>query len=123
MEILKTVFIPSNEYFQGKFNMIKTKLNDKLEYAGLVAQIENLKVIKGSDLQDIEIDIMGVHAKILDAKYVNVVKAEIHEWVRGLMFILLLVYNINQIYLLIRGVPLFAPGFSSGQKMITGGKD
>lgn len=56
--------------------------------------------------EDIKIMYGGVECVLLSAKYINQYLPLIHDFVRGIMFVLLIFFNINQVSRLIRGISL-----------------
>lgn len=103
---LKSLFIPSDTYFQSKFDWLKTALRDRLSLSSYEQIITSFSAVSQGKFEDVTITIMGCSGKILDGAWFGKVMNQVHDWIRGLMFILLVFYNYNQIYKLIRGTDL-----------------
>ena len=69
----------------------------------IISDIERTASLNGSQLQDIWVDGWGGHHKIVDFQALRDMLPTFHNFVRGIIFILLLLYNYSQVYKLIRG--------------------
>lgn len=115
--MLKTLFIPSDDYFQNHFNTIKSKLYTRLSVTSYEALFNDVRNAKVGVFDDIKISSykvgnsnISLDTTIVDSKPINDAKPWYYPWVRGTVFILLIVYNYNQIYKLIRGTDMVSVG-------------
>lgn len=109
--ILKLAFVPDEDFFADKFDYIKTVFNDKLGVSG--SEIEQLKSVPSGSytgIADFEGSIYGKTVKFVDLSFLDTFISRIHNLARGFMFPLLIFYNLNQIYFLVRGVNLYGTG-------------
>lgn len=119
--LLKTLFVPSDAFLQEKFNWIQSALKTKVNADAYDSIIKSFKSAKQGQFTDVEIKIMGVQGKILDGSWIRNVLGTFHNWIRGLMFILLIFYNYNQVYKLIRGTDMV--GVSNTIEHMKGGSE
>lgn len=106
-EAIKYMFVPSETYFSSKFDSLKTKLETKLSYSSYVSLVEGLRG-SGGTFKDVRVTLYGSDIVLIPASIVNSQLDTIHSWVRGFIFILLIFYNINNIYKMIRGTSLIS---------------
>lgn len=99
--------IPSDGFFTNKFNELKMFIEDETQVKDLIDDFKGLGGGSGGSFKDVTVSLMGVGGlEVIDADSINSVLDKIHSWVRGVFFPFLLLYNINQIYKLIRGTSL-----------------
>ena len=106
VRMFRYTFIPSPRYLELKFNDVKSVLEEKMGIDNYTEFMDRFKGASGGNLEDVKINIMGVSATIINFSVLNSVKTTIHGFVRGIMFVLLVLYNLNQVYFLIRGTSL-----------------
>lgn len=123
--MLKWLFVPDDNFFSSHFGEIKETLQNKLGYQGYIDIFSSLEDIsengattvnlKGYKIGNLNIDVN----KFINFNSILKYKDTWYSWVRAFMFIGLLIYNINQVYKLIRGTNL-----ADSQKTIShiGGK-
>lgn len=125
--LLQGLFIPENEYFPNKFNEVKTALIGKLGYDGYIEIFGDLENVNEGNFNFISLenykvgDITINVSNFIDISRISKYRDTWFSWVRGVTFILLIIYNFNQIYKLIRGTNL-ADGMSTISHM-SGGAD
>lgn len=108
-ELLVMLFVPEEGYFENKFNDIRTTFISKIG-----VDVDDLEVLQDAD--GVNLDnlgafsgtIYGQNVKFVDLSFLDEIKPMIHNLARGFIYPLLLLYNMNQIYFLIRGVNLFS---------------
>lgn len=125
-EMLKTLFIPSDDYFALKFEGLKDGLETKLSVDTYAEIIESFANANGGHFEDINAVVMGRTVTIVNAEPINSALSHIHRWVRGVIFALLAFYNFNQVLKLIRGTDYIgSSGSPSGQgtQLSLGGAD
>ena len=108
-DLLKFLFVPSDGYFDNKVNEIKAKISEKIPYQDYIDMFETVKQVESGE--DISIDLNGYQVagnsfnakKFIDFSWITKYKTIWYSWCRGIIFILLIIYNINQIMKLFRG--------------------
>lgn len=100
-EFIKSIFVPSDGYFIGKFEDILTSLKSRIP--GI--DIDKLKSLAVGEYQfkDIYATFFGVKCLVVRGSIINDVVSWSRPIIQGLIAIFLLIYNYNQIYKLIRG--------------------
>ena len=107
-EVLTFIFVPNEEYFASKFDEIQSNFVNKLEVdTSDLEKLKNVPEINLNNLSEFQGTIYGKRVKFVDFTFLNQYKSTFHNLVRGFIFPLLILYNMNQIYFLIRGVNLF----------------
>lgn len=121
---MKALFIPSDTYFSDNLDNIKLNLQTKLGYQayidifGTMADLTENGAI-AIDLENYQVGELNINMPQF-INFSNVIKYRNYwyGWVRGIIFVLLVIYNINQVYKLIRGSTL-----ADTEKYLGGGKD
>lgn len=101
--LFKTLFVPSDDYFDKQFDRLSKTLGTRIktqDYEDLLNSLQ--RASRASSLPDFTANIMGHHLTIVDMSWYSKYQSTIYSWVRGVMFFLLLFYNINMIYKVIR---------------------
>lgn len=126
--LLQWLFVPSQDYFSSNFGEIKETLQAKLGYQAYIDIFGTLEDITSNGSTVIELNNYQVGNLNINMNnfinFNNIVKYRDtwYGWVRGFMFVALIIYNINQIYKLIRGTNL-ADGQKTISNMRGGGKN
>lgn len=103
------MFVPSDGYFDNKIENIKSNISKKIPYQDYVDMFETVKQVQSGE--DISIDLNGYKVgnmnfntkKFIDFSWITKYKNTWYSWVRGVLFIFLIIYNINQVMKLFRG--------------------
>ena len=106
-ELLKELFLPDAAFFNNWNNKFHLMLADKLPYDTYNNFFDDLKEISRSKLKDITINIYGQECTVLSFKWYYNSEDTINDWIRGIMFVVLVFFNINQMYKLIRNSSLY----------------
>jgi len=117
-ELLISLFVPSPDYFSNKIDSLLSLLKSVLPYADYINMLETIGSFSGGELKDITVTIMGATATIVSFKSMRDVLPVIRSWARGVYFILIVIYHINQVYKLLRNTRII-DGISS----MSGGKE
>lgn len=104
-----SLFVPEDDYFTNKIDEMKSKISQKIPYQDYVEMFETVKQVESGE--DITIDLNGYKVgnininakKFIDFTWVSKYKNTWYAWVRGFVFIFLIIYNINQVIKLFRG--------------------
>lgn len=120
------LFVPEEDYFTNKINDMKYKISQKIPCQDYVDMFETVKQVNSGE--DISIDLNGYKIgnmnfnakKFVDFSWIIKYKNTWYAWVRGFLFIFLIIYNINQIIKLFRGYNV-AEGVAKVSESNTGG--
>lgn len=105
--LLLALFVPTDGFWDDNVNDIRKVVTDELDAEDLLEEVDNLGGVSGGQFKDVVVSLMGVdNLEVIDADSVNSVLNFIHKFVRGVVFPFLILYNINQLYKLIRGTSL-----------------
>lgn len=108
-ELLKDLFVPSDNYFSNKIDDLKLRLSEKIPYEDFINMFGEIEKIESSNYSNISLNDYKIgNNKISINNFINFnwllqYKDTWYAWVRGIFFILLIIYNINQIMKLFRG--------------------
>ncbi len=107
-DLLKLIYIPSEDFFSNQFDLIKSALQNKLSVDSFTGVMDSIKSASAGEMPNIEVTIMGHTATIINFDYFRNVKSTINSWIRGFMFVLLILYNYNMVYTIVRGGGIFS---------------
>ena len=107
--LLEWLFVPDDNYFSNNIDDLKSSLSAKIPYEDYIQMFETIQQVESG--QDISIDLNGYTVagkeyglnNFIDFGWITQYKDTWYAWVRGIIFILLIIYNINQIMKLFRG--------------------
>ncbi|MCI8444289.1 MAG: hypothetical protein HFJ37_03895 [Clostridia bacterium] len=108
-EFFIRLFVPNENYFNNKIDFIKSNISQKIPYQDYVDMFETVKQVESG--QDISISLNNYKVgtsnfnipNFINFSWVTKYKSTWYSWVRGLIFILLIIYNVNQVIKLFRG--------------------
>ena len=110
-DLLKWLFVPSEDFFNNNIEDIKTRISKKIPYEQYIDLFESVKNVESSedigiDLKDYKItnNLSISKSKFIDFSNITKYKETWYNWVRGFTFIFMVVYNINQITKFLRGI-------------------
>lgn len=109
-ELIKKIVVPPENYLTEQMDTIKEEFfNEEIEEG--IQSIEELSNAGGGTFESVQVSIMGVdNVMVVDSSSVNKSLDTIHSWIRGIFYPLLLFFNINMLYRLIRGTSLVGIG-------------
>lgn len=110
LEFIKSIFVPSDSYFTDKFGDIMDKLEDKMPTLD-INKLEQLAVGE-SRFEDVYATFFGMRCLVVRGSVINQVVGWARPIIQGLLTLLLLLYNYNQIHFLIRGKSIVRGGNS-----------
>lgn len=107
--LLQWLFVPDDNYFNNNIDNLKANLSSKIPYNDYIEMFETIKQVESGE--DISIDLKGYTVgnntfsfnNFIDFSWITQYKETWYSWVRGIIFILLIIYNVNQIMKLFRG--------------------
>lgn len=100
--MLKFLIIPSENYLQDNFDGLLTKLSTKLSLQSYTDFFNAISSETGGRIPNFTINILGTSATIINFDYFYQFKNDTDRWVRGFLFALMVLFNSNMIYKLIR---------------------
>lgn len=99
-ESIKNLFIPQPDYILSKFNNIRLNLAEKYQIMDLTFISDDFNSLSCVPLPNLYFrDYL-----IVDTSYVNNMAETIREWQSYLWYIILVLFNVNNVHKLIRGV-------------------
>lgn len=108
-EMFKFIFVPKPNYFTDKFNNMKTSFDAKVKVdKDGIKQLGSVSSGSYTGISDFEGTVYGKRVKFIDLSWLDNYINRIHNLARGFMYPLMLLYNANQLYFLIRGNHIFS---------------
>lgn len=108
--LLHNLFIPKDDFFSSHIDDIKYKILQKIPYQDYIDMFETIKQVKEDGNLSVSLEnydfgngLTYNNKKFIDFSFISKYKNIWHAWVRGFIFIFLIIYNINQIMKLFRG--------------------
>lgn len=109
-DLLQWLFIPSDDYFSNIKETLLSDLETKLPYNDYVNMFSTILDI-GTDgqMEDISIKNYKVGSlninvpSFIDFSFITKYRSTWYSWVRGFVFIFLIIYHVNQINKFLRG--------------------
>ncbi len=108
-DLFISLFVPEDNYFTNKIDDIKYKISQKLPYQDYMNMFETVKQVESGEDISISLDNYKVGnmnlnmPKFINFSFITKYKNTWYAWVRGFIFVFLIIYNINQIIKLLRG--------------------
>lgn len=109
-DLLKWLFIPDDNFFDDNIEEIKGKIAEKIPYQDYIDMFETIEQVNGDGDLSVSLEnynfgkgLTYSNKKFIDFNWVTKYKDTWYAWCRGVIFILLIIYNINQISKLFRG--------------------
>lgn len=110
-DMFQFLFVPKPNYFTEKFNNMKISFDAKVKVDKEgIKQLGNVSSGSFTGISDFEGTVYGKKVKFVDLSWLDRYINRIHNLARGFMYPLMLLYNCNQIYFLIRGNHIFRIG-------------
>lgn len=106
LDLFKSIFMPKDGFFDRKFTSMQKTMDSKInisEYSSALDNVQNAQGIRIGGARSSGASWLGVPINIDFMRYVDEYKPTINMIFRGVMFITLLLYNINNVYKLVRG--------------------
>lgn len=103
-ELLKALFVPSDKYFDNKINALNKTLQSRIKTQDYEELLHSLQLAgrARAGLPNLTVTLWGQTVTVVDFGFYAKYQSTIYGWVRGVMFVLLLFYNVNNIYKLVR---------------------
>ena len=103
-ELLKALFVPDDGYFDKKINALNKTLQSRIKTQDYEELLHSLQLAgrARAGLPNLTVTLWGQTVTVVDFGFYAKYQSTIYGWVRGVMFVLLLFYNVNNIYKLVR---------------------
>ena len=99
IEFLKSLFMIPEGFMVGIMDDLKNDISGKFDNSLWIGHIQSFGTIEAEGIPDLEFR----GEIILESDYVNNIAPTVKAWVSGGMIILIALYNLNQVYKLVRG--------------------
>lgn len=129
-DLLKSLFVPSDNFFTSNIDDLKSQISNKMPYSDFLkifGSIENVSAEDNSisiNLPEYKIsdNLTIKQDKFIDFSFVTKYREVWYSWVRGFVLIFLVIYNLNQISKLLRGVNISDAATSIGMHQPSNGQ-
>lgn len=107
--LLQWLFVPDDNYFSGNIDTLKSNLSVKIPYEDYIKMFGIIENVESSNISNINFNGYTIAGKqfnlnnFINFSWILNYKETWYSWARGIVFILLIIYNINQIMKLFRG--------------------
>lgn len=129
-DLLKWLFVPSDNFFNDNIEDIKTRLSQKIPYQDYVNLFEDIKNVTNGETLSVDLpeykvadNLVIKKDKFIDFGKITKYKDTWYSWVRGFTFIFMIIYNINQITKFLRGINVADGATAMGLERSRGGKE
>ena len=108
-DLIQWLFVPDDEYFSSNIDDLKSDLSTKIPYEDYIDMFGDIENVEGGNTSNINLNGYIVAGKqfglnnFINFNWILQYKDTWYSWARGIVFILLIIYNINQIMKLFRG--------------------
>ena len=122
--MLKWLFVPDDDFFSSNIDNLKSMLSDKIPYEDYLQIFGNVENVNGSSGGSISLNGYKINGStfnsenFIDLGFITKYKDTWYSWTRGVIYILVIIYNINQVMKLFRGY-----GLTSGSSKVSSGGD
>ncbi len=108
-ELIQWLFVPDDEYFISNIDTLKSSLSAKIPYEDYINMFGTIENVEGGSTSNVILNGYTIAGKqfglnnFINFSWILQYKETWYSWARGIIFILLIIYNINQIMKLFRG--------------------
>lgn len=110
VEFIKSIFIPSDDFWDSKVGGLQDTLESKLGADGYKQVMESMANVNSGAVPNTQITLLGATFSIFDFDLFNQYKGYIHTFFYAVFAVLLLRYHINNIHRLTSGNDLYDGG-------------
>ena len=129
-DLLKSLFVPSDNFFTSNIDNLKSQISNKMPYSDFLkifGSIENVSAEDNSisiNMPEYKIsdNLTIKQDKFIDFSFVTKYREVWYSWVRGFVLIFLVIYNLNQISKLLRGINISDAATSIGMQQPSNGQ-
>lgn len=101
-DLLKSLFVPSNDFWQGQFDDFKTLVDRKMGVGAFTNVIDSLGGVGSAGLPNVTLSVMGISATIIDFSLLSKALPTMHLFIRAFAMWWIVNYCINNVYKVIR---------------------
>lgn len=105
-DLFHDLFVPSDSYFEKETGKLQTQIESKVGTEEYTNALNSLTRASRSGLQDIKVNLWGVTVTLIPFSLINPYISTIQDWTRGFMFVFIVLWQINNMYKLVRGTSL-----------------
>jgi len=105
--LLSALFIPTDTALQNAFDPIMVGMKSKMDLHTFENFKSQMQSLSSPPAPNITMDRNGVTYTVVDFTSFNDVRDRLWGWLRGYLFVFILLYNMNFVYRLIRGQSMF----------------
>lgn len=107
---LKACFVLPADFFEEWKDIFIGMLQNKLSLEGYLAFISDIRDITASHMEDFKVTLFGTECTVLTFSWYYKNIGTINDLIRGFTYIVLVFFNINQAYKMLRGTSLMKVG-------------
>lgn len=111
-DLLKSLFIPSDSFWDNTFKDFESIISSKIGTDGYASIMSSLQSATSGQIPNFSINLNGQSMTIIDMGFISNNLGILHTIIRAIVFALLIRYNINNVYKVIRKDNLSAGGGS-----------
>lgn len=115
VKALSACFIPPDDFFNDWKDILENMLEDKLDFNSYLKFVTDIKSITSSKLDNFKVTLFGKECTILTFSWYYKNQDAIDDLIRGVTFLVLVFFNINQSYKMIRGTSLVKVNLYAGR--------
>ena len=107
--MIQWLFVPDDDYFSSNIDTLKSSLSEKIPYEDYINIFGSIENVESGNTSNVNLNGYTVGGKnfslnnFINLNWILQYKETWYSWARGIIFILLIIYNINQIMKLFRG--------------------
>lgn len=105
-DLFHDLFVPSDDYFSSETGKLQKQIEGKVGTEEYTNALNSLTRASKSGLQDIKVNLWGITVTLVPFSLITPYIATIQNWTRGFMFSFIILWQINNVYKLIRGTSL-----------------
>lgn len=113
-DLLHDLFVPGNDYFESETNKLQTKIESKVGTEEYTNALNSLTKASRVGLEDIKVNLWGITVTLVPFSMITPYIGTIQNWTRGFMFVFIVLWQINNMYKLVRGTSLISFSGSKG---------
>lgn len=110
VDFFKSIFVPSDKYFDDKLGGLQKGLESKLGTDGYKQIMDSLSNASSGTPPSVKMTILGVTFSVFDIAFLTKNLSYIHAFVYAIFAVLLLRYHINNVHKIISGNDLYNGG-------------
>lgn len=113
-DLLHDLFVPGSDYFEKETGKLQSQIEAKVGTEEYTNALNSLTRASRSGLSDIKVNLWGITVTLVPFSIINPYISTIQNWTRGFMFVFIVLWQINNMYKLVRGTSLINFNGSKG---------